>query len=65
MICDDKLDTFNRLLMAYLFSNYIYHVEDEIRKNDFDLVKSQRFRDFLKAQGFVLVTWADLAKANK
>ena len=33
MICDDKLDTFNRLLMAYLFSNYIYHVEDEIRKN--------------------------------
>lgn len=33
------------------------------RQNDLDLVKSARFRDFLKAQGFVLVTWADLARA--
>ena len=35
------------------------------RQNDLELVKSARFRDFLKAQGFVLVTWADLAKAQK
>jgi predicted glycoside hydrolase/deacetylase ChbG (UPF0249 family) len=34
------------------------------RQNDFDLVKSQRFRDFVKAQGFVLVTWGDLARAK-
>jgi predicted glycoside hydrolase/deacetylase ChbG (UPF0249 family) len=34
------------------------------RQNDLDLVKSRRFRDFLKAQGFVLVTWADLARAG-
>ena len=34
------------------------------RQQDFDLVKSARFRDFLKAQGFVLVTWADLARAK-
>jgi predicted glycoside hydrolase/deacetylase ChbG (UPF0249 family) len=34
------------------------------RQADFDMVKSQRFRDFLKAQGFVLVTWKDLARAR-
>ena len=33
MISDDKLDPFNRLLMAYLFSNYIHHLDDETRKN--------------------------------
>jgi predicted glycoside hydrolase/deacetylase ChbG (UPF0249 family) len=35
------------------------------RQQDLDLVKSARFRDFLKAQGFVLVKWSDLAKAQK
>jgi hypothetical protein len=35
------------------------------RQYDLDLVKSVQFRDFLKAQGFVLVTWADLAKAQR
>ena len=35
------------------------------RQYDLDLVKSAQFRDFLKAQGFVLVTWADLAKAER
>ena len=35
------------------------------RQQDLDMVKSQRFRDFLKKQGFVLVKWADLAKAMK
>jgi len=34
------------------------------RQADFDMVKSQRFRDFLKAQGFVLVKWKDLARAR-
>ncbi len=33
MISDAKLDPFNRLLMAYLFSNYIYNLEDGIRKS--------------------------------
>ena len=33
MISDEKLDTFNRLLMAYLFSNYIYNLDDESRKS--------------------------------
>jgi predicted glycoside hydrolase/deacetylase ChbG (UPF0249 family) len=35
------------------------------RQQDLQLVKSARFRDFLKAQGFVLVKWSDLAKAMK
>jgi predicted glycoside hydrolase/deacetylase ChbG (UPF0249 family) len=34
------------------------------RQQDLDLVKSPTFRDFLKKQGFVLVTWADLAKVK-
>ncbi len=34
------------------------------RQQDFELVKSARFRDFLKAQGFVLVKWSDLARAQ-
>ena len=33
------------------------------REQDLELVKSARFRDFLKAQGFVLVKWSDLARA--
>jgi predicted glycoside hydrolase/deacetylase ChbG (UPF0249 family) len=34
------------------------------RQADFDMVKSQRFRDFLKKEGFVLVKWKDLARAR-
>jgi len=34
------------------------------RQNDFDLVKSAEFQQFLKEQGFVLVSWKDLAKAG-
>jgi predicted glycoside hydrolase/deacetylase ChbG (UPF0249 family) len=34
------------------------------RQADRDLLKSARFRDFLRAQGFVLVSWADLAPAR-
>jgi hypothetical protein len=33
------------------------------RQQDFNLVKSAEFRQFLKDQGFVLVTWKALAKA--
>jgi predicted glycoside hydrolase/deacetylase ChbG (UPF0249 family) len=33
------------------------------RQHDLDMVKSAEFRQFLKAQGFVLVTWKELAKA--
>jgi hypothetical protein len=33
------------------------------RQYDFDLVRSPEFRDFLRAQGFVLVSWRDLARA--
>ena len=35
------------------------------RQNDLDLVKSSRFRDFLKQQKFVLVGWKDLARAKR
>ena len=35
----------------------------EWRQNDFDLVRSAEFQKFLKDQGFVLVTWKDLARA--
>jgi len=33
------------------------------RRYDLELVRSPEFREFLKAQGFVLVGWKDLAKA--
>ncbi|HET8644165.1 MAG TPA: polysaccharide deacetylase family protein, partial [Vicinamibacteria bacterium] len=33
------------------------------RRYDLDLVRSPEFRRFLKDQGFVIVTWKDLAKA--
>lgn len=33
------------------------------RQQDFNLVKSAEFQKFLKDQGFVLVTWKELAKA--
>ena len=33
------------------------------RQHDLDMVKSAEFRQFLKDQGFVLVTWKELAKA--
>ena len=33
------------------------------RRYDLDLVRSPEFRRFLKDQGFILVTWKDLAKA--
>jgi predicted glycoside hydrolase/deacetylase ChbG (UPF0249 family) len=33
------------------------------RRYDLDLVRSREFREFLRAQGFVLVTWKDLARA--
>ena len=34
------------------------------RQNDLELVKSARFREFLRQQKFVLVGWKDLAKAK-
>jgi predicted glycoside hydrolase/deacetylase ChbG (UPF0249 family) len=33
------------------------------RQHDLDMVKSAEFRQFLKEQGFILVTWKELAKA--
>jgi hypothetical protein len=35
------------------------------RQQDLDLVKSPGFRDFLRAQGFVLVSWRDLSRAQE
>jgi predicted glycoside hydrolase/deacetylase ChbG (UPF0249 family) len=35
------------------------------RQRDLDMVKSAEFRQFLKEQGFVLVTWKELAKAHQ
>ena len=35
------------------------------RQNDLDLVKSARFRDFLREQRFVLLGWKDLARAAR
>ncbi|MGZ7100058.1 MAG: polysaccharide deacetylase family protein [Candidatus Angelobacter sp.] len=35
------------------------------RQHDLDMVKSAEFRQFLKEQGFVLVTWKELAKARQ
>jgi hypothetical protein len=34
------------------------------RQADFDLVRSEAFRDFLRRQGFVLIGWKDLARAR-
>jgi chitin disaccharide deacetylase len=36
----------------------------EWRQNDLDMVRSQDFRQFLQSQGFVLISWKDLAKAG-
>lgn len=33
------------------------------RQNDFDVVSSPEFQKFLKDQGFILISWKDLAKA--
>jgi len=35
------------------------------RQRDFDMLKSVEFRQFLQEQGFVLVTWKELAKARR
>jgi chitin disaccharide deacetylase len=35
------------------------------RQRDLNMVKSAEFRQFLKEQGFVLVTWKELAKARQ
>ena len=35
------------------------------RQSDLDLVRSPAFRDFLREQGFVLVSWRDLARAGR
>ena len=35
----------------------------EWRQNDFDVVRSAEFQQFLKDQGFILVSWKDLSKA--
>jgi hypothetical protein len=32
MVEDEDLDLYNRLLMAYLFENYNYYLQDEARK---------------------------------
>ena len=34
------------------------------RQADFDLVQSERFRDFLRAQGFTVVKWKDLGRVR-
>jgi predicted glycoside hydrolase/deacetylase ChbG (UPF0249 family) len=36
----------------------------EWRQNDFDLVRSSEFRQFLKDQGFILISWKDLGAVN-
>jgi chitin disaccharide deacetylase len=36
----------------------------EWRQNDLDVVRSGEFHQFLKQEGFVLVSWRDLVKAN-
>jgi len=33
------------------------------RQSDFDMVRSPDFQKFLRDQGFIMVTWRDLAKA--
>ena len=37
----------------------------EWRQNDLELVKSARFREFLREQRFVLVGWKELARAKR
>lgn len=35
----------------------------EWRQSDFDMVRSAEFQQFIKDQGFILITWRELAKA--
>jgi predicted glycoside hydrolase/deacetylase ChbG (UPF0249 family) len=39
------------------------HWGSEWRQNDFDVVRSPEFQQFLKDQSFILISWKDLAKA--
>ena len=39
------------------------HWGSQWRQNDFDMVRSPEFQQFLKDQGFILVSWKDLGKA--
>ena len=39
------------------------HWGSEWRQNDFDMVRSAEFQQFLKDQGFILISWKDLARA--
>jgi len=50
MISDDKLDHFNRLLMAHVFRNYIEYLEDTDRQ----LLSRQKLDDAVKAMPAVL-----------
>lgn len=54
MIQDEELDAYNRLLMAYLFSNYAHHLEDENRKTT-SLQKLQAAVDTMP--DYVKVVW--------
>jgi len=36
----------------------------EWRQNDFDLIRSPAFQQFLKDQGFILISWRDISKAQ-
>jgi hypothetical protein len=36
----------------------------EWRQNDFDLIRSPVFQQFLKDQGFILISWRDISKAK-
>ena len=54
MIQDEKLDPYNRLLMAYLFDNYAYHLKDENRK----ALSKQILQDAVNAMpDYVKVAW--------
>ena len=44
MISDNRLDNYNRLLIAYLFDNYNYYVKDEKVKT----VNNTKFREAIK-----------------
>jgi predicted glycoside hydrolase/deacetylase ChbG (UPF0249 family) len=40
------------------------HWGAEWRQNDFDMVRSPEFQKFLRDQGFILINWKDLARAQ-
>lgn len=56
IVKDDRVDPFNRLLFAYLFSNYNYHLPDGDLKNDNERKLNETIKTLPEP---ALIAWKD------